>query len=456
MPIVTAKTHSGIITAEPTSLPVQPINSLRVTSPQYKDVVVDTRWTPISSLLRHVEGASWTVDYYSQVLDRDSQLNGHQPTTSGVGQQYSKINNLELKVTSPLSQSQDEETKTMTYKGSALVYSFLIPNEGDMFTADIGDGQTATFRITLSSKKSVFKESVYEIEYTIGTTDTAYLTDLENKVVRTFEYRRDFINYGQDPIVIQTDSKLLGGLEAVHGTLAQKYFPMFFNREYFTLTLPHQPQSVYDSFLTDFVLSVFTSGDAPILAQVRDISVDEQEVMSLDNLWSALTHRDLTRLTSGFTKTRLVSTKGFSDNPYLGSIRYTGLKHCVYPANPRAIYSDTPETQLLPTGTTIVNYPFPLILPAVTPGDILPLNTPPIYSVLCDDYYVFSEAFYLQTANQSNLEYLVSCFLKEEAIDLVKLTALARLALTWNPLEQFYYIPIVLFLIRATVRNYQG
>lgn len=456
MPIVTAKSHSGIITAEPTVLPVQPINTLRVADTRYKDVAVDTRWTPVSSLLRHVEGASWTVDYYSQILDRDSQLNGHQPTTSGVGQQYSKINALELKVTSTLAQSQDEETKTMSYSGSALVYSFLIPNEGDMFTADIGDGQTATFRITLSSKKSVFKESVYEIEYTIGTTDAAYLSDLENKVVKTFEYRRDFINYGQDPVIIQSDAKLLGALDAVYGALAEQYFPRFFNREYFTLTLPQQPESVYDPFLTDFVLSSFSSDDSPILAQVRDISVSEQKAMHLDNFWVALANKDLSRLTSGFTKTRLVSTRGFSDNPYLGSIRYTGLKQCVYPANPIAYHDIIPLTEAMPMSTSHVNYGYALILPTAPTGAPLPVTTPPIYSVLCDDFYVFSEAFYLQTANQSNLENLVSSFLKEEAIDLARLTNLAKLALKWNPLEQFYYTPIVLFLIRATVRNYQG
>ena len=169
---------------------------------EHKSVVVDTKYTPLSNLIVHVEGAKWKVDYYKQVLDRDSSLAGHNPTKQAPYQQYHCIHEYILKVSSPLSTTQEDETKAMRVTGSATCYPPLVANVGDMFVADIGDGRSGIFQITNSEKKSIFKESVYEINYALVDYATGdRLNDLNKKVVKDSYFLMDYLEHGQNPLL---------------------------------------------------------------------------------------------------------------------------------------------------------------------------------------------------------------------------------------------------------------
>ncbi len=456
MPIITGESTSGLVFASPTAEPQVPINAISITSDNYLGVANDNKVTPINTLLEHVEGASWTIDWYSQILTKDSQLTSQQASTSAAFQQYNKIEKLEVKVTSPLSQSQDSVTKVFTYVGTALVYSLLIPNEGDMFVANIGDGQLAIFTVTATTKKSIFKKSTYEISYTITTTDLTYIQDLEAKTINRYVYRKDFLTYGQDPLVIKKDNNILQELATTYRTLALQYFPRFFNIEYKTMTAPGQRGSVYDPFLTDFIFKMFGNDDSPVLQELRRLNVSDDPIMAQSNFWTALLNRDRLYLKTGFTKVGLVSTKQFTYDPFFNSIRYTGVEFCVYPQNPVlninnvgkwTVKTLSPITMVeVPGGGSTITAPLP--------GSTEP--TYDIYPVLGDSYYVLSANFYDETNTQSNLENAVSAFLAGRAIDLVLLSRIAKEFMTWGLLEQYYYVPVLLVLIRASIRTYQG
>ena len=67
----------GIIKAPTSTKPqLPPKPTLTVAKPDYKSIAVDMRIDPKETILAHVEGSSWTVDYYSQVVARDSGLAG--------------------------------------------------------------------------------------------------------------------------------------------------------------------------------------------------------------------------------------------------------------------------------------------------------------------------------------------------------------------------------------------
>ena len=456
MPIITGNNTSGLVYASPTTDPLVPVETISITSGNYLGIANDNNVTPINTLLEHVEGASWTIDWYSQILTINSQLASQQASTSAAFQQYNKIQNLEVKVTSPLAQSQDPITKVFTYSGTALIYSLLIPNEGDMFVANIGDGQLAIFTVTATTKKSVFTKSAYEISYTITTTDPTYIQDLEAKTISRYVYRKDFLTYGQNPLVIQSDNDVLLGLGATYRTLALQYFPRFFNKEFKTFTAPGQQSAIYDPFLTDFIFKMFGSDDSPVLQELRRLNVSDDPVMIQDNIWTALMNQEPLYLQTGFTKVGLVSTSMFTYDPFFNSIRYTGIDFCVYPQNPVLNITNT-DTWTVKTLSPVTLVEVPGGSSTITPpiaGSTTP--TYDIYPVLNDTYYVLSSNFYNASANQSNLENAVSAFLAGQAIDLILLSRISKEFMTWGLLEQYYYVPILLLLIRASVRSYQG
>lgn len=459
MPIASDDDNSSLVTALPTKPPAAPVHAIEIANASYKDVAVDTRWTPMNSLLAHVEGSSWSVDYYSQILDTHSQLSGQQTTTSSVYQQYDKICSLEFKVTSPLSQTQDSETKAMNYEGTSYVYTGVIPNEGDMFVADIGDGQLAIFRVTSTIKKSVFKKAVYEITYSISTTDADYVIDLNNKVINTYQYHKDFLNHGQNPVVIQSDSAILQTLGGTYATLCKQYFPRFFNKEFKTFTVPGQSHSIYDPFLTDYLLKMFSMEDHHLLQEVRELNVSDDEVLSQDNFWTALLNKDVGYLNSGFKRVGLVSTKSFTLDPFLNTIRYSGVAYCVYPKDPVAnlqgvnanMFKTLDSVNIVEVPGGINNFILPENLKNLPSAGTLSM-----YPVMMDDYYVLSENFYTATDTQSVLEVLVGRYLRGESLDIGSLSDNAKLFMQWGVVEQFYYVPILLTLIRSAIRSYQG
>jgi hypothetical protein len=75
-----------------------------------------------------------------------------------------------------------------------------------------------------------------------------------------------------------------------------------------------------------------------------------------------------------------------------------------------------------------------------------------IHEVLVDDKYVLSESFYAATAQQSVLEILVKDYLKGNSLDLSMLYAVTDKFRQWKRLEQFYYGPLLMTLIKEADR----
>ena len=63
-------------TAEPTIKP----NIPKIESVENNSVIVDTKVTPLSSLITYVEGMTYVVNYYVQILSGDSATYGHDVT----------------------------------------------------------------------------------------------------------------------------------------------------------------------------------------------------------------------------------------------------------------------------------------------------------------------------------------------------------------------------------------
>jgi len=80
------------------------------------------------------------------------------------------------------------------------------------------------------------------------------------------------------------------------------------------------------------------------------------------------------------------------------------------------------------------------------------VNIPYYHPVLKDDFYVLSRAFYEDTADKSVLEILVKDYLKMQTLDLDKLYRLTETFKKLGRLEQFYYGPILMVLIKEADR----
>ena len=460
MPLVTNDEYhpNGLTSASPVPTVPPQIETVRVSTDDYKTAVVDTKWVPRSSILTHIEGSSWVVDYYAQILDTDSNLSGQQYTKNPVYQSYKKIANLELKVKTALNTDQDDANKEMNVTGDAVLYPSIIPNEGDMFVADIGEGKSAVFRVNSSKKNSIFKEACYDIAYVLDTDNNDKKLDLEQKTSIVYYYHKDYLLNGSNPLILKNEMDTLLNLKKVYDIMLYQYFRRFFSHEFKTLLVPSQLMPTYDSYLTSYVLSMFGTQEAPELAYIRALNMDEDRVAKCDSIWSALKFKDISLLNTAFTKAGLISSLAFSRAPTYNGIRYSGVGAVVYPKNPyvtvdgsyvNSVKTTSSELQASSDAATASN----VLVRAVNLRQLDDDLGDNLYPVTVDDYYVLSANFYNNTNTQSTLETAVTAYINNNQVDADQLYNTAKNFHTWGSLEQFYYLPIVMTLIRSILKG---
>lgn len=460
-----------VIDDDPQAPPQPAPATVRVAAPEFRSVTVDTRYEPVASLLTNVQGSSWIANYFSQILAGDSQLSGQQQSLDPLYQQYRLIRDFELKVTTPLVSAQDDQTKSMKLTGAANVYPFLIPNIGDMFVADMGDGRAGIFKVTGSERRSIFKDTTYAIEYELvafeGPDRSA---DLYSKVQQTLVFVKDFLMHGQNPMLELSDFEKVRVLAERYAELCELYFSGYNSREYRTLLVPQQEYPTYDHFLTKTVTKFVSTWDAQGVRNVRVLNLDDDQAMASLTLWDALAQQSPRLLKRAAKHMKIVSAKLFTRDPMMEGIYWSGIQQVLYPADQTVTVDFDP---LKPTKIDLdkelreVDEPDPVLvnpLPAVRSlqdlisdrilDDDLPYgDAPMIKPVLADDFYIFSQQFYEQTPlQQSKLELAVWDYLQRKPVSYSLLLALCDTFHSWGTLERYYYLPIVLVLIKANIR----
>lgn len=436
-------------------------NLPKITEQEFSGVVVDTKYTPLSSLITYIEGASWTVMYYSQVIDKNNDIKSQDVNLSGIYQQYTEINSMELKVTTPLSTTQDTSTNRMTVTGAANVYPFIIPNVGDMFAADVGDGREGIFRVSNSEKKSLLKQSVYYIEYSLlyySDADTVRRQDLKNKSINNYFYIKDFLLHGQNPLLIDEDYNAFQELNNLYHEIIQNYFKWFFNNEYKTLVLPGQTKVIYDHYLVCALLSILNTVDAPQLIHIRKLNVDDDKYLKQPQLWDALVNRDLSLLDLSNKTMGLMNSHYFSANPMLNGVRFSGIDYVVYPIRPEKLLDVGlqfyPKTMSLEKVEKVTSRSVRLDkLVGDRELDLRSDFVVNIKPVLMDERYVLSDSFYTTGIDMSALEILTLEYLNKKSINPTMLLKVIKNYRNFGVIEQYYYLPIILVLISSVIRK---
>jgi len=450
-----------IINDSPSAPPTPQPNPIKVAPVSYQGVAQDTRYTPLRSLLTHVEGSSWTVSYYSQVLARDNAVAMQNLDRDAVFQQYKHITNFELKVTTPITPpTQDQNVKALTITGQSNVYPCgVIPNEDDIFVAELLNGRSAVFRVTLSEQRSIYEEAGWIIDYIlIDWLSDDRLQDLTEKTVEELVYVSDFLTYGQNPLIAKSEYVQLQQLDSLYDEIAKDYFRRFVSNEYRTLLLPGQTFPIYDPFLTKAVLSVFGSQDSQLVKYVRELNVSDDDSLKTPTIWDALIAKKPFRLKTAATKMGLMSSATFTRDPMMDSVRYSGVKYVVYPRDPQRSEDDIRilkdktlsdwQIQSVSTRETDLGKLITITeLPGLPQRDVPGINR-------FNDYYVFSESFYKNwNVGLSALEIQAKRFLNDYALDIPALLELTLTCSNWGPLDQFYQIPVLLILIRSAIRR---
>lgn len=420
-----------------------PINLNTIEAKSAASIVIDNEFTPVTSLTQYVSGFEWNVDYFSQILTNSTDLREHDHSQRSIYQQYTKINKLAFKVINPLTESQNAQTNEFIVTGSATIHPYIIPNAGDMFEADVGQGRYGIFRISRVEKKTIQLESVFDIDYSLvfyKDADSSRYIDLIDKVVREFHYHKDFVSTDQNPLLIDSDYKLIKDVTNAYDTLLDTYLSMFLSNQFSTLIVPSQQTPVYDHYITNFLLTITETFEHPDLKKIRLLNTDKDIYLANNTVLDTLIARDFNLIKKVTRYTALTSTKNFNKVAILDGVRFSGIPLIVYPDSEleTKIRSFTPAKQTIDK----------LHIDSSTANTL-------IYPVNLDGNYILSSNYYEQTATQSTLERELYNLSTGRSISIAKLNEIINKTDNFTDIELFYYVPLILLLIKSVVNSYE-
>lgn len=402
--------------------------------------VVDTEFVPLDHLVVHTEGDGWKVNYYRQLLALGDYKRSLQQGTLPPTQTYEEVRNFILKVMSPLEPDQDEETKEFNVRGSGAIDIGINPNEGDMFVADIGDGRTGLFAITRTTRNMYNKLATYNIDYVlVAEYNNEWEKDLTSKISRTFYFEPKMVELYQNPFLSPADHASYVTMEELVYQLTDLFQSRFWSPQVHSLSVPNkQGKLIYDNYHAKYCRSIGL-GDT-----THDISLYQNGLLSPDRpetVWDLLYEMNNYMMSYVHKDFGVIDVVVFGEQPTARSILWSNYNSTMYPIGKL----DGLDVYYEYTGTPLTPYEDEAV-PASMDEEDKPV--PYYWPIGTDELYVFSKAFYDKDyAGMSIIEKYTMDMLDSKPVAPSKVIELANVIKSSSPLDQFYYIPVLLTLM---------
>lgn len=469
----------SIIKLRPEAAPELDISAPREIPKPYESQFESlTPMARIDSLLTYVEGAPWTVNYYSQVLNKDNPVNSPDATTPSLLQPYIKITGLVLKVSSPISSSYNSDTGVTTIIGTALVPKSVTPNVGDAFLAQVDSGEDAFFVVNTVERKTHRKLSLYEITYSLFTyasRDPAFFASIEEKVQSVVFYNEEPHQNSHGELITPRVKEARDRLSEWLRRSMADYNSRFIDRKSGTFVVPGQPDILlFDPLMFNFINRLMNFEEyyhrrrlPTPYDYIGDRYINQLSILNI------LETRFPDHIYTATKRFGFVARHNFSGHAPLAPLSVTLIDRILYPQDADTTsFSSGSVPVLYDEEGSLYHYPIesyrtpppepdpivdPPVLPAWTPVIQMELSSKNLLHPLFENgYYIVSENFYNymeenteQTAEAiSYTELLIAKYIKREGIALEDLVVATQDYTKWSWLHQFYLLPVYWLIIR--------
>jgi len=370
-----------------------------------------TNFNAIASLYRFAQSTPITVTYFTKNTGPVNLKTADTEFSSSIGitQNFLKIVNFEMKLDGALSYSYDDDNNVTVVQGSSFMYPRFDVCIGDIFLYQIDTGTLGLFKITSKTPLSMHKDSLNKCDFELILYPTTQdLTELNLYVDRTSYFYKDTFLNGNVGLIYDEDYQLLQVVAAKRLQLLEYYMNTFYDEDAKSF---FRPDGIYDPYLVDFLqhfINFYLLDRYP--AQLFSNSNNKRT-----NLFYFILNFDKC-MRNQLVGTYSVFTRNFS-------------------------YRDTDINTLIGKKCLdIVKNPN-----EIKQDPITTISSQPV--VLSDDTYVFTNFYNPIKDNYNQLERLLDKYVTERSINPVELTTAIDNFLNLDPMNQFYYIPIYIYLL---------
>lgn len=433
----------------------------------YRHAVVDSKEQIYTSLLTNLPGMKWTGWLYTQVKGAQEEFAPFDRNKDIPLQQYRLIKDYEMLVQGNLTQT-IEDDGTVLFRGTAITYPLWMVNYGDIWIADVGQGQAGFFTVTAVTKKTMFKESIYELSLSMVEPMSAELARvLPFFVQETYHFQRDFLKYGQNPYLIEDEYANKKELEKMRDTHHEIYANQFMNHQVKSFVVPEPSNApTYDPFVTKAVTSMIDLMKLNILARMNRFNVADFGIEDAITLFDCLLQRKPELLCcTAVRKVKLINVRQMQRNVRYHTFAFSGYRNLVTPDGGTFDNTGTGNgVVMIPTsnnGCGCATYPDPDDITGIvgttlggggqTPSDGTEGTAlPNIHS----SAYILSEAFYEgDRPTMTKFERLLWDGMELKTVNAADVLVYYRSWCKWSRQDKFYLGPLLFILTEYALRS---
>lgn len=404
-----------------------------VTEPS-RTTVVDFDRIPKQYLLQYADGSEWPTTYYQKLVGKNDPLKVFDPKVDTPNQQYNRINNLGIRVTEPLSRTQDSEKKTFSITGAGTVVNSIPPNVNDVFVSGLGDNRFGIFNVLTSERMANNKIATYQITYALlYETTPAIDRILKECTVREYYYVRERAWMGEDTLLTEAEYNRFLALGERMKDIEGTYVRRFYDQEVQSLRYPNDDTKLYDVFLAMFVKAI------GLYIPGKDIHIyphPPKLIQDVETLFTAIINQQGAYLTDMNRELRTYGVRTFRTLQMPNTIawsKFTATMFFTLDNKYNQFPADHPKFKPFETMDVVYRGNEGETLPAFLPVTVTP--------------YVLSEHFY-NGSYSSGLEYGLCMYLKKLPVSAELVLKLAELVMVLPRDAQFYYVPLVYVLLK--------
>ena len=218
-------------------------------------------------LAAYSEGSTITVTFYHQIKTDSygrSTYESFSESLDPIHQNYLKINNFQMKLKEGVGFNYDQSTTQSQVNGEAVLYPYFCPFKGDMFIYQTNANKLGLFKITEPPQRlSIAGSTCHSIKFILlQWVDAEILEKLKACVVdeATFDLMT-FLN-GQGTLLTSDEASTIAQVKKAIEVLTHRYIADFLETKVYRTFIENA--CLYDPYLVEFCRKLFDCKDLPI------------------------------------------------------------------------------------------------------------------------------------------------------------------------------------------------
>ena len=373
-------------------------------------------------LRSYIAGYKWEVTYFHRNITEDEFVSEYDANLDPALQEYTRIDNFIINVETPLDSTIAE--------GSGIIDLGTVPNPNDLFIAKMMDGKPIMFAIRNITKPDYNNEKVFKVEYInmgeITGNDDPYLVTLLKSTVNDYTYNKAYRVTKTQPLLTKKEVSDKKTFFRVIDDLVTFWSNKFITQDTnFYMAFKDGNSTIYDPQMETFIR--YTIGINNISDRVETVEVQDRKISILDIFVNDEIGRGRVN-----RYTNYLDTSDLSKSPYLFSLEYIQVDDII----------DVTKYPQFEEINDVINTVFPKV-------------EAESYIFRKDVYNaILNPDMMLNTVTFTKFEQLVIATMNGDTIKKETLLEIYDNIFDIPDEEQFYFIPILIYIIRYYLNTF--